>query len=253
VDLFGATFVRAGFDEIVQRRLYGAMHPYSAMLSVPASEPTQTKSPPPRAARAQPLNLNGEEGPPQYDIEPPAPFGLIELNESAGFCYAYEIDHAVQTGAEKAIARKHAFEILAFSHISDGFVAAALTGDRRPARYIAVDAKRLPAQSRQVAAPMPWRAPSATQPRPLKSSAFSISLARRMNDLRQDKSKWLIVAKRGDHLFAEQPDRAHQVGFRQIGEIELAKEGVEHALVGERAHFFDDRLRRANDDEIVLQ
>ena len=46
------------------------------------------------------------------------------------------------------------------------------------------------------------------------------------------KSKRLVVAQRRHHLLAEQPDRAHQVGLRQVGEVELAHHGVEEAFLG---------------------
>ena len=50
--------------------------------------------------------------------------------------------------------------------------------------------------------------------------------ARPRND---EPSKRFVIAQRRDDLFAEQADRTHQIGFRQVGEIEFAHEGVEHA------------------------
>ena len=56
-------------------------------------------------------------------------------------------------------------------------------------------------------------------------------------------SERLIPAQRRDHLLAEQPDRAHQRGLRQVGEIELAHEDVEHALLRGGADFSRRRFR----------
>ena len=66
-------------------------------------------------------------------------------------------------------------------------------------------------------------------------------------------SERLVAPQRRDHLFAEQADRAHQLGFRQIGEIEFAHEHVEQARFRRRANFCGHRVRRADENEIVLE
>ena len=63
----------------------------------------------------------------------------------------------------------------------------------------------------------------------------------------------LKPAQRRDHLLAEQPDRAQQRVLRQVGEVELAHEDVEHAFFGGGADFGGDRFGRADEDEIVLE
>src|SRR5215217_3693334 len=63
-------------------------------------------------------------------------------------------------------------------------------------------------------------------------------------------SERFVVAQGGHHLLAEQPDRAHQIGLRQIGEIELSEEDVEQALLRSLAQFPGHGLGRTDKDDI---
>jgi len=60
-------------------------------------------------------------------------------------------------------------------------------------------------------------------------------------------SERLVAAQGGDDLLAEQADRSHQLGLRQVREVELAHEDVEQARLGRGADFFRHRLGRADE------
>src|SRR6185312_14927159 len=54
------------------------------------------------------------------------------------------------------------------------------------------------------------------------------------------------------HLGAEEPDRAHEILFAEIAEIELAEESVEDAFLGPGAQLLRHRLGRADEDAVML-
>src|SRR3974390_2337397 len=64
-------------------------------------------------------------------------------------------------------------------------------------------------------------------------------------------SEGFVISQRWHYLLTEKSDRAQHVLDRQVGEIELAKEDIEQTSLGGRTQFFGDRLRRADEDEIV--
>src|SRR5687767_13766923 len=63
----------------------------------------------------------------------------------------------------------------------------------------------------------------------------------------------LEVAQTRHHFGAEQADRAKQVVFGEVAEIELAEEGVERAFARPGAQLGCHGLRRSDQHEIALE
>src|SRR6516164_6146423 len=68
----------------------------------------------------------------------------------------------------------------------------------------------------------------------------------------QAASERFVGAQGGNHLLSEQPDRAHEVALRQVGEIKLAHQDVEHARLRGGADLCGDSVWRANEHQIAL-
>src|SRR6516165_10509459 len=66
------------------------------------------------------------------------------------------------------------------------------------------------------------------------------------------RSERLERSQRGSYFLAEQSDRAGDIRLRQIRKIELAHVRVEHTCVCRLVDFACNRLRRADENQIVL-
>src|SRR4029434_3681054 len=65
-------------------------------------------------------------------------------------------------------------------------------------------------------------------------------------------SKWLVSAQSRNDLLTKQADRAHEIGLRQVREIEFTHEHVKQAGTHGRMNFLGDRIRRTDEDKLVL-
>src|SRR5262249_11707211 len=65
-------------------------------------------------------------------------------------------------------------------------------------------------------------------------------------------SKWLLSAQSGNDLLTKQADRAHEIGLRQVREIEFTHKYVKQAGKRSRMNFLGDRIRRTDEDKLLL-